>query len=53
LTANRSIYEEYGVFRSDAIPEEQKADVKYHVDMIEQMDISTEAKFICYIKALN
>ena len=25
---------QYGVFRSDAIPEEQKADVKYHVDMI-------------------
>ncbi len=32
-------FDQYGVFRSDAIPEEQKADVKYHVDMIEQMRI--------------
>lgn len=30
-------FDQYGVFRSDAIPEEAKADVKYHVDIIEQM----------------
>ena len=30
-------FDQYGVFRSDAIPEETKADVKYHVDIIEQM----------------
>lgn len=30
-------FDQYGVFRSDSIPEEQKADVKYHVDLIEQM----------------
>lgn len=30
-------FDQYGVFRSDAIPEKQEADVKYHVDMIEQM----------------
>jgi proline iminopeptidase len=32
-------FDQYGVLRSDAIPEEQKTDVKYHVDMIEQMRI--------------
>ena len=37
-------FDQYGVFRSDAIPEEQKADVKYHVDMIEQMRIALGIK---------
>lgn len=32
-------FDQYGVFRSDAISEEQKGDVKYHVDIIEQMRI--------------
>lgn len=32
-------FDQYGVFRSDSISEEQKADVKYHVDLIEQMRI--------------
>ncbi len=35
-------FDQYGVFRSDYIPEKQKADVKYHVDMIEQMRIALE-----------
>ena len=30
-------FDQYGVFRSDVIPEETKADVYYHVDLIEQM----------------
>ena len=29
--------DQYGVFRSDSIPEAQNADVKYHVDMFEQI----------------
>lgn len=33
-------FDQYGVFRSDSIPEEQKTDVKYHVELIEQMRIS-------------
>lgn len=33
-------FDQYGVFRSDAIPEEQKAGVIYHVDLIEQMRIA-------------
>ncbi len=33
-------FDQYGVFRSDPIPEEQRTDVKYHVDMIEQMRIA-------------
>lgn len=37
-------FDQYGVFRSDAIPEEQKTDVKYHVDMIEQMRIALNIK---------
>lgn len=32
-------FDQYGVFRSDAIPEETGADVKYHVDLVEQMRI--------------
>jgi len=32
-------FDQYGVFRSDAIPEETKTDVKYHIDIIEQMRI--------------
>lgn len=37
-------FDQYGVFRSDAIPEEQNADVKYHVDLIEQMRIALDIK---------
>lgn len=33
-------FDQYGVFRSDANFEEQKANVKEHVDMIEQMRIA-------------
>lgn len=32
-------FDQYGVFRSDAISTEAKADVKYHVEIIEQMRI--------------
>ena len=32
-------FDQYGVFRSDAIPEEQRAGVMYHVKLIEQMKI--------------
>jgi proline iminopeptidase len=40
-------YDQYGVFRSDAIPEEQEIDVKYHVDMIEQyQELDTDRTFI-------
>jgi proline iminopeptidase len=38
-------FDQYGVFRSDAIPEEQKTDVKYHVDMIEHMRIFDSEDF--------
>lgn len=37
-------FDQYGVFRSDAIPEEQNADVKFHVDLIEQMRIALDIK---------
>jgi len=37
-------FDQYGVFRSDAIPEEQNADVKYHVDLIEQMRTALDIK---------
>ena len=37
-------FDQYGVFRSDAIPQEQKADVKYHVGIIEQMRIALGIK---------
>ncbi len=37
-------FDQYGVFRSEAIPEEQEADVKYHVSMIEQMRIELGIK---------
>lgn len=37
-------FDQYGVFRSEAIPEEQKTDVKYHVDMIENMRITLGIK---------
>lgn len=33
-------FDQYGVFRSDAIPEEQRAGVMYHVKLIEQMRIT-------------
>ena len=33
-------FDQYGVFRSDAIPETQQADVKFHVDLLEQMRIA-------------
>ena len=33
-------FDQYGVFRSDAIPEELKAGVKYHVELIEQMRVA-------------
>jgi len=35
-------FDQYGVFRSDAIREKTKADVKYHVDIIEQMRIKLD-----------
>lgn len=37
-------FDQYGVFRSDAITDEQKADVKYHIDMIEQMRVALDIK---------
>lgn len=37
-------FDQYGVFRSDAIPEDQNADVKYHVDLIEQMRTALDIK---------
>lgn len=37
-------FDQYGVFRSDGISEEQKVDVKYHIDMIEQMRIELGVK---------
>lgn len=33
-------FDQYGVFRSDAIDEVPKADVKYHIEIIEQMRIA-------------
>ena len=33
-------FDQYGVFRSEAIPEEQRAGVLYHVNLIEQMRIA-------------
>ena len=33
-------FDQYGVFRSDAIDEVPKADVKYHVEIIEQMRLA-------------
>lgn len=37
-------FDQYGVFRSDALPEEQRAGVKYHVELIEQMRIALGIK---------
>lgn len=33
-------FDQYGVFRSDSIPENQPAGVRYHVELIEQMRIA-------------
>lgn len=33
-------FDQYGVFRSESIPEEQRAGVTYHVEFIEQMKIA-------------
>ena len=37
-------FDQYGVFRSDAIPQEQKAGVKYHVEFIEQLRLALGIK---------
>ena len=37
-------FDQYGVFRSDAIPDEQKAGVQFHVDIIEQMRLALGIK---------
>lgn len=37
-------FDQYGVFRSDAIPENQRAGVMYHVQLIEQMRIALGIK---------
>ena len=37
-------FDQYGVFRSEAIPKEQKTDVNYHVNMIEQMRVALNIK---------
>ena len=37
-------FDQYGVFRSDSIPREQKTDVNYHVNMIEQMRVALDIK---------
>ena len=37
-------FDQYGVFRSDAIPDAQRAGVRYHVELIEQMRKALEIK---------
>ena len=37
-------FDQYGVFRSDAIPEEERAGVKFHVDLIDRMRIALGIK---------